>query len=160
MLLGLILNGTPQAHPGAIRHLRIEARWRLNLILEKRGLARLPWLWKTIPGYGGLFHPLSCPMVLGPAVRRENGREGIELAKRLKPDVIVLDLSMPIMNGLEAATELRKILPKVPIILFTLYGDSVSKTEASRAGVNAVLLKTDPLPTLIDVARELMRSSR
>ena len=92
-------------------------------------------------------------------VEAENGREGIELADKMKPDVIVLDLSMPVMNGLEAASELRKILPNVPIILFTLYGDSVSKAEASKAGVSAVLLKTDPLSALLEKAHELMGDS-
>jgi CheY-like chemotaxis protein len=67
----------------------------------------------------------------------ENGREGIELARKMKPDVIILDLSMPVMNGLQTASELRKFLPSVPIILFTLYADSISQTQASRAGVNA-----------------------
>lgn len=89
-------------------------------------------------------------------VEAENGKEGIEAAERIKPDVIILDLSMPVVNGLEAASKLRQILPKTPIILFSLYGDSVSKTQASQAGVSLVLLKTVPLPTLIDKAHELM----
>jgi CheY-like chemotaxis protein len=67
-----------------------------------------------------------------------------------------LDLSMPVMNGLDAASELRKTLPNTPIILFTLYGDSLSKTDGSKAGVSLVLPKTVPLPTLIDKAHELM----
>jgi CheY-like chemotaxis protein len=89
-------------------------------------------------------------------VEAENGQEGIDAAKRVRPDVIILDLSMPVMNGLEAAPELRHILPKTPIILFSLYADSVSKWDASQAGVSVVLLKTSPLPTLIDKAHELM----
>jgi len=86
----------------------------------------------------------------------ENGKEGIQVAKQIRPDVIILDLSMPVMNGLDAASELRKTLPNTPIILFTLYGDSLSKTDASKAGVSLVLPKTVPLPTLIDKAHELM----
>jgi two-component system chemotaxis response regulator CheY len=86
----------------------------------------------------------------------ENGKEGIELAKRVKPDVITLDLSMPVMNGLKAAPQLRRLFPKAPIILFTLYADSVLKADASRAGVSLVLLKTVPLPTLVEKAHELM----
>lgn len=89
-------------------------------------------------------------------VEAENGKEGIEAARQIRPDVIILDLSMPFMNGLEAASKLRQILPKTPIILFSLYGDSVSKTQASQAGVSLVLLKTAPLPTLIDKAHELI----
>ena len=86
----------------------------------------------------------------------ENGKEAIQIAKQIRPDVITLDLSMPVMNGLDAASELRKTLPNTPIILFTLYGDSLSKTDASKAGVSLVLPKTVPLPKLIDKAHELM----
>ena len=86
----------------------------------------------------------------------ENGKKAIELASKITPDIIVLDLSMPVMNGLEAAPKLRKIFPDKPIILFTLYGDSLSKTEASKAGVSLVLSKTVPLATLVDKAHELM----
>ena len=85
-----------------------------------------------------------------------DGREGIDLARQINPDVITLDLSMPRMNGLEAASELRKIFPRTPIILFTLYGESLSKTTTSKSGVSLVLSKTAPLSTLIDKAHELM----
>jgi two-component system chemotaxis response regulator CheY len=88
----------------------------------------------------------------------ENGKEAVELAKQIKPDVITLDLSMPVMNGITAASELRRIFPTTPIILFTLYGDSVSKAEASKAGVSLVLQKTVPLSVLIDHAHELIGS--
>lgn len=86
----------------------------------------------------------------------ENGKEGIDLAKQIHPDVIILDLSMPVMNGLEAASELRKIFPRTPIILFTLYGDNVLESLASKAGVTLVLPKTVSVHTLIDKAHELM----
>jgi two-component system, chemotaxis family, chemotaxis protein CheY len=85
-----------------------------------------------------------------------NGQEALEVAKLLKPDVITLDLSMPVMNGLTAASELRKLFPRTPIILFTLYVDSLLKVDAQKAGVNVVLGKTTPLITLIDKAHELM----
>jgi two-component system chemotaxis response regulator CheY len=86
----------------------------------------------------------------------ENGKQAIEVAKQIKPDVITLDLSMPVMNGLRAASELRRVFPATPIILFTLYGDSLSKTTASEAGVSLVLPKTVALSTLIDTAHDLM----
>jgi two-component system, chemotaxis family, chemotaxis protein CheY len=88
----------------------------------------------------------------------ENGKEAVELAKQIKPDVIILDLSMPVMNGITAAYELRRVFPATPIILFTLYGDSVAKAAASEAGVSLVLQKTVPLSELIDDAHELMGS--
>jgi two-component system, chemotaxis family, chemotaxis protein CheY len=86
-----------------------------------------------------------------------NGQEALEVAKLLQPDVITLDLAMPVMNGLKAASELRKLFPKTPIILFTLYGESVLRIDADRAGVSVVLGKTTPLATLVDKAHELMK---
>jgi CheY-like chemotaxis protein len=53
----------------------------------------------------------------------ENGKQDIELSLRHQPDLIILDLSMPVMNGLEAAHEFKKLLPDVPIILFTQHAD-------------------------------------
>ena len=86
----------------------------------------------------------------------ENGKKGIEAAKQVHPDLIILDLSMPVMNGIEAASQLRKLFPTTPIILFTLYGDSLLQKDASKAGVDLVLMKTMPLPQLVDKAEELM----
>ena len=87
-----------------------------------------------------------------------DGREGVELAGQIKPDIITLDLSMPRMNGLEAAAEMRKLFPHTPIILFTLYGETLSKLATAASGVSLVLSKTEPLSTLIQKAHELMGS--
>jgi two-component system chemotaxis response regulator CheY len=89
-------------------------------------------------------------------VEAENGREAVELAKEVQPDIITLDLSMPVMNGLEAAAEVHKIIPKTPIILFTLYGDGLSQTEAAKAGISLVLAKTTPLSMLLRMANRLL----
>jgi CheY-like chemotaxis protein len=86
----------------------------------------------------------------------ENGKEAIELAQRIKPDIITLDLSMPVMNGVEAATRLRELFPTTPIILLTLYADDFLKASASKLGVNLVVSKTENLATLIHKAHELM----
>jgi two-component system, chemotaxis family, chemotaxis protein CheY len=85
-----------------------------------------------------------------------NGKEGIKLAKQIKPDLITLDLSMPVMNGLEAAVELRKLFPKVPLILFTMHDTSLLEGEASRAGISVVLSKSVDLPTLVNEAHKLI----
>jgi two-component system chemotaxis response regulator CheY len=69
-------------------------------------------------------------------VETENGKKGIEAAKKCQPDLIILDLSMPVMNGLEAAPVLRNLFPKIPIFLFSLYAKAVSKQDAARAGVD------------------------
>ncbi len=57
----------------------------------------------------------------------ENGREAIEKAQKLRADVIVMDLSMPIMNGIDAARALKKLMPAVPLIIFSEYSDAFSR---------------------------------
>jgi two-component system, chemotaxis family, chemotaxis protein CheY len=99
---------------------------------------------------------LSNQIVFETCAEAENGKEGIELAKKIHPDIITLDLSMPVMNGMEAASELRKLFPKTPIILFTLYGDGLSQIEATKAGVTLVLSKSTPLHSLIVIAHRLL----
>jgi CheY-like chemotaxis protein len=86
----------------------------------------------------------------------KNGKEAIEVVSKIKPHIIVLDLSMPVMNGLEAASQLRRSFPKTPIILSTLYAGALSNKDAYNAGISVVLPKTAPFPLLIENARELM----
>jgi CheY-like chemotaxis protein len=88
----------------------------------------------------------------------DNGRDAIELAKKLKPDLILLDLSMPKMNGLQAAPELRRLAPKTPIILLTLYASELANRPASELGVDFVVSKTEALPMLVQKAHEVMQS--
>jgi CheY-like chemotaxis protein len=89
-------------------------------------------------------------------VEAENGKEAIEVAKKCQPDLIILDLSMPVINGLEAAPILRSLFPKIPILLFSLYADGISKEDALRAGVNMVISKNEPLANVLDKAHEMM----
>ena len=73
-----------------------------------------------------------------------NGREAIEKAQRLSPDLVVLDLSMPVMNGLEAARELRRLLPSLPLVMFTTFNTPKLTDEALSAGVRAAVSKSEP----------------
>jgi CheY-like chemotaxis protein len=72
-----------------------------------------------------------------------NGREAIDLALKCRPDLIILDLSMPVMNGLEAARELEKLMPDVPIILFTQYG-TLPNLFAAETSIDRVVSKSQP----------------
>ena len=74
-----------------------------------------------------------------------NGKEAIVEAKKCKPDLIILDLSMPVMNGLEAAPELRRLLPNTPIILYTLFARSIPDSEFQSRGITAVVAKSEPV---------------
>jgi chemotaxis response regulator CheB len=70
----------------------------------------------------------------------ENGKQAIELALRHRPDVIILDLSMPVMNGLETAHELKRLMPKVPIILFTQH-EELECRLSSHSDVDRIVSK-------------------
>ncbi len=86
----------------------------------------------------------------------ENGEDAIEKAQALHPDVIVMDLSMPVMNGIDAARALKTLMPTVPVIIFSEYRDVFSEKEARSAGISALVSKSEPVSVLIDKARDLL----
>jgi CheY-like chemotaxis protein len=81
-----------------------------------------------------------------------NGREAIALALVHHPQLIILDLSMPLMDGLESARELKRLMPNVPIILFTQYADLGKHLLGSDLPVDRIVSKSD--------SKELMRHVR
>ena len=85
----------------------------------------------------------------------ENGADAIEKAQALHPDVIVIDLSMPIMNGIDAARALKQLVPTVPIIMFSEYSDAFSQNEARSAGVSALVSKSKNVSALLFEVRRL-----
>ena len=85
----------------------------------------------------------------------KNGREAIEAADRLHPDLIVLDFLMPDMNGLDAAYALRRVLPTVPLIFYTAFEDSISE-HPKLIGSSEIVSKFDPPSTLLKKARSLV----
>jgi CheY-like chemotaxis protein len=72
-----------------------------------------------------------------------DGIDAIEKAESLHPDLIILDLSMPRMNGVVAATRLKAMKASVKIILFTMYAEMIPRDVAEAAGISAVISKTD-----------------
>ena len=85
-----------------------------------------------------------------------DGLEAIERAAELMPDLILLDLAMPRLNGAEAASILKRAMPKVPIVLFTMYAENLNGKLASTVGVNLVLSKTEGLSKLGDHLKSLL----
>ena len=83
--------------------------------------------------------------VCGEAV---NGLEAVEKAKTLKPDLLLLDLAMPEMNGAEAASVLKLTMPEIHIILFTMYSENIGSYLTSAIGIDAVLSKPDGMTAL------------
>jgi DNA-binding NarL/FixJ family response regulator len=84
-------------------------------------------------------------VVCGEAV---NGREAVQRAMALKPDLILLDLAMPELNGAEVASVLKGAMPETRIILFTMYRENVGKYLSSALGIDAVLSKPDGVTKL------------
>jgi DNA-binding NarL/FixJ family response regulator len=88
-----------------------------------------------------------------------NGRDAIEKARALSPALIVMDLSMPVMNGIDAVRALKACMPMVPVIMFSEYSDVFSETEARSAGISALVSKSEHVSALIEKARNLLYPS-
>jgi len=86
----------------------------------------------------------------------ENGRKAVEEAQELHPDLILLDLSMPVMNGLDAARALKRLMPEVPIVMFSAYSDSFTEKEARSAGASVLVSKSEQMSVLVGIARNLV----
>jgi len=78
-----------------------------------------------------------------------NGAEALEKAAALRPDLIILDLSMPLMNGIEAASQLKNKVPNIPVVIYTMLEDVLGKSLASTLGVKGIVSKADGLTKLL-----------
>ncbi len=87
----------------------------------------------------------------------KDGREAVELASSLKPDVILLDIGMPNLNGLEAARQILAISPDVPILILTMHDSDNVIREVLRAGARGFLLKSDAGRDLLNAIEALQR---
>ena len=86
----------------------------------------------------------------------ENGKEAIDKALTFHPDLIILDLSMPVMNGLDAARELKRLMPTVPLIMYSLFGDVFGEQQARLIGISELVSKSQPAAILVNKARRLL----
>jgi len=98
----------------------------------------------------------NAKQILRYAEKAENGKEAIEKAQELHPDLIVMDLSMPVMNGIEAARVLKRLMPTVPLIMFSAFGDNSAKQQARLIGVSELVSKSEHASVLIHKARRLL----
>jgi len=82
-----------------------------------------------------------------------NGREAIDLTSRLHPDVVIMDVSMPLMNGDEATRQIKMMNPETRIIALSMFEDSEMIQKMFRAGAENYVLKTAPSQSLLDAIR-------
>ena len=85
-----------------------------------------------------------------------DGREVLTMAPELKPDIVVLDIAMPLLNGLDAARQLKRTMPDVRIIVLTVNEDPDLAAEALRAGASSYLLKNSAASELLRAVEEAM----
>jgi DNA-binding NarL/FixJ family response regulator len=84
----------------------------------------------------------------------ENGEVALQLVKELKPDIVLLDFQMPVMNGLEAARKIRLLAPGITMLMFTMHYSEQLVREAHAAGIKEVLCKS------ADIANHLLLTLR
>ena len=105
-------------------------------------------------GFGRILEAHSDLEVVGEA---GNGREAVELAEQLKPDVVVMDVSMPELNGIEATRRMIKSAPRTRVLALSMHKDSVYVREILRAGAQGFLLKDASDSDLITAVRAVGR---
>jgi DNA-binding NarL/FixJ family response regulator len=82
-----------------------------------------------------------------------NGREAVQLAEELRPDIVVMDVAMPELNGIEATRRLTASSPHARVVALSMHKDSVYVREILRAGARGYLLKDSPAPDLLAAVR-------
>ena len=88
-----------------------------------------------------------------------DGREAVRKAAELKPDVAVMDLAIPLLNGLDASREIIKASPSTRTIILTMYAEDHYVLEAMRAGVKGYVLKTRASGDLVQAIQEVSRGT-
>src|SRR5262252_7754407 len=105
-------------------------------------------------GLRGLLETHADWQVCGEA---ENGRDAVEMTIRLEPEVVVLDLTMPELNGLDAAKNIRAAVPATEILIFTMHESEELIRAALASGVRAVVVKSDVEGHLLAAVEALLR---
>ncbi|NLB35415.1 MAG: response regulator transcription factor [Elusimicrobia bacterium] len=91
--------------------------------------------------------------IVGEAV---NGKEAVEMAKEKKPDIILMDIRMPIMDGISATREIKKNIPDVKILMLTVFEDELHIFNSIQAGASGYFLKAKPIDDLINIIRKTL----
>jgi two-component system response regulator NreC len=86
-----------------------------------------------------------------------DGHEAVRLAATLAPDVVVMDVGMPLLNGLDAAREILRVSPRIGLVLLTMHADDYQVLEALRLGVRGYVIKTQAVDELELAIREVAR---
>ncbi|HEY2457891.1 MAG TPA: response regulator transcription factor [Candidatus Acidoferrum sp.] len=86
-----------------------------------------------------------------------NGREAVDIASEMSPDLVVLDVTMPILDGLSAAKQIKKALPRVPIVILSIHNGPEMMRATQRAGADAFVTKSDLGSVLLKAVEAVMQ---
>lgn len=89
-----------------------------------------------------------------------NGQEAIELVESAQPDIVFLDVSMPVMGGLEALAGIRKINPTIPVVMITAYGDIETMKKARQLGISGFFPKKADLVQLTNMLETTLKTHK
>ena len=89
-----------------------------------------------------------------------NGKDAIEQAMALKPDLVLMDISMPVMNGIEATRQMRKLSPETRVIILSMHDAPQIEQQAKEAGADAVLVKSGSVEDLHKTLLKVLRQPR
>jgi len=92
--------------------------------------------------------------VIGEAL---NGHQAIKKVKSLKPDIVIMDISMPELNGIDATLQIKKLDPQIKIIIFSMYSNREYVIDLFKAGISSYVLKKDPMSELVNAIKAVER---
>jgi DNA-binding NarL/FixJ family response regulator len=87
-----------------------------------------------------------------------NGKLAVELALKLRPDVVLMDVSMPVMNGVEATRRIKNEAPEIAVIGLSMHSSEEARTSMKKAGARDYLLKDRPAPELLSAIKRFAHS--
>lgn len=105
-------------------------------------------------GIKALFNGSSDWHICGEAA---NGKEAVEKAVNLNPDLILMDISMPVMNGIEATKQIRKLRPHAKIVMLTMHDSPQIAAQTKQAGADACLVKSGGVEELLHSVSAIMK---
>lgn len=108
----------------------------------------------------GIANLLSASLQIEIVGQAENGQEAIEKAKNLKPDIVIMDLSMPVINGVDATRILHKELPETRVLVLSMHCDKHYIKEALEAGASGYLFKNCTYDQLIEAVNTVYRGKK
>ena len=88
----------------------------------------------------------------------QNGAEAVEKTKEMNPDLVILDVSMPVLDGFSAARQIKNVFPLTPILLFSLYRTDAFVEAAQKIGVSGYIVKTEDAQTLLEAVEAALNN--